>query len=106
MKKSELLQAIIVAVSAETEVTSKAILSKSRKEEVVDARHIVVRMLADHELYPSQIAELLGVTTRGITLILNEFNMRIKTRRLVGINYELAKKKLGMNYLADESERQ
>jgi len=97
--KADLLQAVLTAVEAETEVSASVILSKSRKEEVVDARHIVVRMLADHNLYPSQIAELTNLSVRYIGLILNDFAERCKTRRIMRINYELSRKKFGINYM-------
>lgn len=80
--KADLLQSVLTAVEAETEVSASVILSKSRKEEVVDARHIVVKLLDDYDLYPSQIAEMLDVTVRCITLILNNFAERTKRRKL------------------------
>lgn len=46
--KADLLQSVLTAVCAETELSAEVILSKSRKEEVVDARHIVVKLLDDH----------------------------------------------------------
>lgn len=81
MKKNELLQAVLASVEAETEISASVIISKSKKEEVVDARHIVVRMLSDFSLYPSQIAELMGISYRCVIKILNEFPERVGARR-------------------------
>ena len=45
MRKSEIFAAILSDVSSEVEIDSDRILSSERKEEVVDARYLVIFLL-------------------------------------------------------------
>lgn len=66
MKKSEILFDILEKVSDATEIKSSAILSKSKKEEFVDARIIVIYCCIKKGLKPVQIAELVQQTPHNI----------------------------------------
>ena len=66
MKKSEILFEILEKVSDATEIDAATILSKSRKEEHVEARMITIYCCAKKGLRPAQIAELMQQTPHNI----------------------------------------
>lgn len=66
MKKSEILFEVISKVSEETEIEPAMILSKSRKEEYVEARLITIYCCTRKGLRPVQVAELLSQTPHNI----------------------------------------
>lgn len=59
MKKNDLLQAVLAAVEAETEVSASVIVSKSRKEEVV----FIGKATSPEEMYDTIQHELRHVTS-------------------------------------------
>ncbi len=89
------LSDVLNAVSEATDITPDAIISKSRECEVVDARHICVKLLHLRGLYVSRIANLMKLTPRNIQYILSSFDARIKFNRPLRNNYERARKILG-----------
>lgn len=62
MKKSEIFAGILADVSSEAEIDSDRILSSERKEEVVDARYLVIFLLLGNGFYPAMIAERMGLS--------------------------------------------
>lgn len=60
MRKSEIFAGILADVSSEAEIDSDRILSSERKEEVVDARYLVIFLLLGNGFYPAMIAERMG----------------------------------------------
>lgn len=62
MRKSEIFAAILSDVSSKAEIDSDRILSSERKEEVVDARYLVIFLLLGNGFYPAMIAERMGMT--------------------------------------------
>lgn len=54
MFKSEIFIKLLDAVVQETEIPSKDILSDNRNMEVVDARYILVFLLYENGIYPSE----------------------------------------------------
>lgn len=69
MKKEEVFQDVLKAVSDVTGLKKESIIN-SRSEECSDARYILVRYL--YKLLPtSSIAELLNRTNQGVRYILN-----------------------------------
>lgn len=66
MKKSEIFASVLADVSAETEIDSDRILSSERKEEVVDARYLVIFLLLGNGFYPAMIAERMGLSARAV----------------------------------------
>ena len=56
MCKSEIFAKIINIVSKETEVPVDQILSSDKNMETVDARYLLVSLLSESGMYPSQIA--------------------------------------------------
>lgn len=88
MNKNELILYIFSSVANETGITKDQILSKIKTEEVVDARHMVVKFLSESGLYPSSIARIFNVTPRCISYILSAFDDRINTNRMMKFAYK------------------
>lgn len=59
MCKSELFNLTLNAVSQEMEIAAKRILSHDMDSEVVDARHLLIRILTARGLYSSEVAHVL-----------------------------------------------
>ena len=96
MYKMKILQEAISAVMEETEVEQEMILSNNKQEEIVDARYILVKVLNEQGLYPIQISHLSGICLRSINKFLLGFSERSNTRKIMRINYERVRKKLGI----------
>ena len=91
-KIAELADHIIEIVAEELDVPKEAILSKSRKAEIVDARHTVAKLLHIRNVYPSRIAEIFGVSARTVQYVITSFDARIQTNRALRNSYaKLAK---------------
>lgn len=94
MKKRELFDKILAIVEEETEISREEILSKSKKEEVVDARALLVFVLHSLGFYPIQISLLSGICQRCINPYIANFKDRKDDRRILRLNYENVTKKL------------
>lgn len=91
-KIAELANHIIETVAEELDVPKDAILSKSRKAEIVDARHMAAKLLHIRNVYPSRIAEIFGVSARTVQYVITSFDARIQTNRMLRNSYaKLAK---------------
>ena len=84
------------AVVEETEIEEGQILSGSKEEEVVDARSILIRVMNERGLYPIQISRLTGICQRSVTRFLIGFKSRCDSRKIMRLNYENVKTKLGL----------
>ena len=91
-KIAELADHILGIVAEELDVTKESILSKSRKAEIVDARHMVAKLLHIRNVYSSRIAEIFGVSARTVQYVITSFDARIQTNRMLRNSYaKLAK---------------
>lgn len=97
MNKKEIFADILSIVSDVTDVSPEEILSHSHREEIVDARHLLVHFLHSEGLYIAQIASLTCTSPRHVAFILSSFGTRLKTRRLLRNNYDIIKLKLSCN---------
>ena len=88
MKKQEIFARTLEIVCEVTEVPAALVMSRCMREEVVDARHIVVKLLSESGLYGSEIAEFTRISGRGVYKILTDFDNRLKIRKPLRINYE------------------
>lgn len=77
MRKSEIFAAILSDVSSEAEIDSDRILSSERKEEVVDARYLVIFLLLGNGFYPAMIAERMGLSARAVRSAISRFEARL-----------------------------
>lgn len=96
-KIAELASHIIDIVAEELDVPKESIMSKSRKSEIVDARHMVAKLLYTRNVYPSRIAEILGVSPRTVQYVITSFDVRIQTNRALRNSYAKLAKILGEN---------
>jgi len=96
MENKDFFNAICRIVEDVTEVSTDELLSHSRREEVVDARYLLVTFLRVWGFYPSQIARLMGFSIRNINHTLSRFPERIKRQgKQMSRNYQLIKRELG-----------
>lgn len=95
--KNELAKILNVA-SEQTDVSKEKIMSRCSELEVVDARHICVKLMSQSGFYPMRIAELMKITPRYVQYILTDFEDRIACNYILRINYERILKKLRNNY--------
>ncbi len=94
MKKSEIITSVLSAVSEETEIDIKTILSQERRREIVDARHIAINLLHKSGIYQSVIAEIFRITPRNIQYIITDFESRLLCSPPMRNDYERIKKRL------------
>ena len=97
MYKMQIFQETLSAVIEETEIEQAQLLSGSKEEEVVDARSILVRIMNERGLYPIQISRLTGICLRSVNRFLIGFKGRCDSRKIMRLNYENVRKKLGMS---------
>lgn len=97
MCKSRIFAEVLDVVVSETEVPAEQILSPRKDEETVDARYLLVYYLVQKGLTHSQIARLINKNVRTTTYIATHFGNREKVRKILGINSENIRNKLGIN---------
>nr|DAG47243.1 MAG TPA: chromosomal replication initiator protein [Caudoviricetes sp.] len=76
MIKSEIFASVLRDVCEVTGITEPDIMSKSKSEEIVDARHLLVVTLRRSGYYPGMIAERLHVSGRAVRKMINSFRSR------------------------------
>lgn len=96
-KFAEFADNVLDLVADELEISKEQILSKSRNAETVDARHVAVRLLYSHNVYPSRIASIFGLSPRSIHYIITTFDARLQANKSLRNNYAKIAKKLGNN---------
>ena len=67
MIKSEIFASVLRDVCEVTGISERDIMSKSKSEEIVDARHLLVVTLRRSGYYPGMIAERLRISVRAAT---------------------------------------
>lgn len=97
MCKSRIFAEVLDIVSTETEVPGEQILSPRKDEETVDARYLLVHFLAQQGLSHAKIASLINKNVRTINYIITNFSEREKERKILRINSENIKNKVGNN---------
>lgn len=94
MGKQETFNKVLALVEGETEVTRDLILSGNKREEVIDARSLLLYLLFDMGFYPAQIAALTGICPRCVVPLIQNFSGRKSSRKMLGIYLEKTKRKL------------
>lgn len=94
-KIAEFAGYVIDIVAEELDVPKECIVSKNRKAEVVDARHMVAKLLYVHNVYPRRIARIFGLSPRSIQYALTSFEGRMETNRGLRSSYARVAKALG-----------
>lgn len=95
MRKSEIFAEILHAVSQETEVPPKQILSRKKDEETVDARYLLIHFLEKNGFCPSRIAACINKDVRTVNMVITRFDERETHRKYFGILLENLRKTLG-----------
>ena len=98
MCKSEIFAKIINIVSKETEVPVDQILSSDKNMETVDARYLLVSLLSESGMYPSQIAVHIHKTKRAVNYMISNFYERMESGKMLRIYWDNIKKSLGNNW--------
>lgn len=88
MCKSEIFAETINLVSQETEIPAERILSPDKDAETVDARYLLVSLLADRGMYPSQIAVHIHKTKRAVNYMISNFRERMEGGKMLRIYWE------------------
>lgn len=96
-KTAELAGHVLDLVAEELDVPKESILTKSRKAEIVDARHMAAKLLHIHNVYPSRIADIFGVSARTVQYVITSFDARIQTNKALRNSYAKLTKRLGEN---------
>ena len=78
MGKSEDFSKVIKVVTELTEVTDQDIIGRSRRQDVVDARWMVITLMRDKGYSTRQIAHLMLKPERTVNNALCQFSDRVK----------------------------
>ena len=92
----QIFQEVISEVIDATEIEKEQILSPCKREEVVDARSILIKVMEEQGLYPIQISRLSGICIRSVNRFLIGFKERCDSRKIMRLYYANVRKKLGM----------
>lgn len=96
MYKMQIFQDTLSAVVEAMEVEQNQILSGCKQEEVVDARSLLIKLMSDKGLYPVQISKITGLNSRSVNQFLLDFGERVDSRKILRMNYESLRIKLGI----------
>lgn len=96
-KTAEFADHVLDLTAYELDIPKGEILSKSRKAEVVDARHLAAKLLHAQGIYPSRIASIFGFSPRSIQYVITSFDASIQTNRKLRSIYAMLAKQLGNN---------
>lgn len=96
MENREIFDSMCRIVEDVTEIPVDDMVGSCRREEVVDARYLLVMFLRIWGLYPSQIARLTGHSVRNVNHTLASFPERMSRQgKQMSRNYQLIKRQLG-----------
>ena len=84
MIKSEIFASVLRDVCEVTGISERDIMSKSKSEEIVDARHLLVVTLRRSGYYPGMIAERLHVSGRAVRKMIGSFRSRADIAEVLG----------------------
>lgn len=90
MCKSEIFAETINLVAQETEIPASRILSSDKDTETVDARYLLVQLLVERGMYPSQIAPKIH-KTNALVNTANQNALSLRDGATANTNAILAK---------------
>ena len=96
MYKMKIYMDTLSAVAEETEVDAAKIISGCKEEDVIDARAILIQLLFEQGLYPTQISGFTSICHRSVNRFLWDFKDRMESRKMVRLYYDVLRKKLGL----------
>lgn len=94
MEKSEYYSRVIKVVTELTEVSEEEILGKSKRQEVVDARWLVICLLKESGWSTHRIAESIGHPERTVNNALSGMTERARYAPELGNNLAIARQQL------------
>lgn len=94
MEKSEYYSRVIKVVTELTEVSEEEILGKSKRQEVVDARWLVICLLKESGWSTHRIAESIGHPVRMVNNALSGMTERARYAPELGNNLAIARQQL------------
>ena len=74
------------------------VLNKRKFPEIVEARVLVIRLLAERGYFPHQIASWMSMTPRNVNLILSALNLRLDEDLILRRNLEEARKQVRKSF--------
>ena len=77
MYKKDYFDRLVSTVASLSELSVEAIMKGRKTDEVVDARWIIVKILAEQGYHTAKIALLMSMTQRNVTHILTVFQDRL-----------------------------
>lgn len=77
MYKKDYFDRLVSTVASLSELSVEAIMKGRKTDEVVDARWIIVKILAEQGYHTAKIALLMSMTQRNVTYIINIFQDRL-----------------------------
>ena len=95
MRNHRIFSEALKIVSETTELSTAQILSASKQADIVDARTLIILMLDDVGLYPSQIATIMRMSSANVRYILH----RRKPSKQLENNIQTIRKRLANNCL-------
>jgi len=95
--KEAIFDRIVSTVCDEMDLTKDEIFSKSHRQIVVDARHIIMYMLKAKGFYCENIATLFSANKRYTYMIISNFENRLKQSREIQFIYAQVKRKVDGN---------
>ena len=99
MKRADVMRRLLQEISEAMELDEEDILSNGKSESIVDARHLLIVLLFEYGFYPKSISQLIGCSKRNVNVVLASFFERCKSRKMLRINYEIIRKKVGISSL-------
>jgi hypothetical protein len=81
-------QWLLEVVSTQTAQAHSSIMGEGKSMEVVDARHLFIKLLHQHGYYPKMIATICGMTPKGIYHVLANFDNRLANSRMLRENHQ------------------
>ena len=95
MRKSELFAEMLSDVSNETEIPSSLITSPSKRDEVLDARSILIHFMSLAGFYNSEISRYVHVCERAVRYSRAHFYERIQLSPMMRISLRRLESKWG-----------
>ena len=83
MDKNTIFAEILSVLSRVSCIPADAILSRSREEEVIDVRFILVKLLHERGFYPRSISSMIGRGKTDVCYILRRFDERMECRKMM-----------------------
>lgn len=83
MDKNTIFADILSVLSRVSCIPENAILSRSREEEIIDVRFILVKLLHERGFYPRSISSMIGRGKTDVCYILRRFDERMECRKMM-----------------------